>query len=333
MKKIKKQARLFLVLAILSGFALASCKEEVADQGIYMYSAQVVSEEIFTVSTTTDAHKDIIAASSSLVASDITVDFATDQAAIADYNKLSGTAYKPLPDNYYSLTSTSSVIKNGTNTSAPIQLVIKPMPEDADGIEKGVEYAVAISIVRASGDIPVLDASKTLIVAVQSPSYTNLDDTNVKADGALVNGPTGGWGITTNTESKSSYPTGALIDGKDGTPRFPIKEDLGFPQILTLDKQAVKTVNGFMFTPVYDYGADNHNVYTMEVHSSNDGNSWKLQGTWNNEPKKIDPESSEANPDYRYLKFLVPVKARFFKFTITSGGGIEASFAEIYSIE
>ncbi len=331
MKKIEKQAKIFVAFIVLFTIIFYSCEKDITDQGIYMYNAQVTSEEIFIVSTSKDTSKSIIAAAASLATVDITVNFDTDQAAIENYNKIAGTAYKPLPDNYYSLSGKSSVIKNGTNTSDPVHLIIKPMPEDAEGIEKGVEYAVAISITGANANIPVLDASKTLIVAVQSPSYTNIDAANTKADGILVNGPAGGWSITTNTESKPDYPTGALIDGKDFPPRFPIREDLGFPQILTLDKRAVKAVNGFMFTPVYDYGAEVHNVYVMDLHSSNNGTTWKSQGTWYNDA--IDPNTTKYAPDYKYLRFLVPVKARFFKFTIRDGGGHEASLAEIYSIE
>ncbi len=332
MKKIRKQAKLFIALTILlSGIMLYSCEQDVENQGIYMYSAQVVPEEAFTVSTTEKVSKNIIAAASSPVIGDVTVSFAIDKEAVETYNIIAGTAYKFLPDSYYSLSGNSSVIKSGVNTSEPVQLIVKPMPEDAEGIEKGVEYAVAVSITGVSGNIPILDASKTLIVAIQSPSYTNIDLANAKVEGVLVDGPAGGWTMTTNTTSKSNYNTGNLIDGKDGTPRFPIREHRGFPQIFTLDKQAVKTVKGFKLTPVYDYGAVSHNVHVMEMHSSNNGSSWKFQGTWYND--EIDPGTTEDNPDYKYLTFLVPVKARFFRFTITAGGGTEASLAEIRSIE
>lgn len=327
----RKQATKMIAFTIVFGMLFYSCKTDIAEQGIYMYDAQVTADDILLVSASQETSKSIIAAASSLVTTDVTVNFTVDQTAFETYNKIAGTAYKPLPDSYYSLSGNSSVIKSGTNTSEPILLIIKPISKDAEGIEKGVEYAVAVSISSVSGDNSVLEASKTLFVVIQTASFTNVDAANTKADGILVNGPTGGWSITTNTESKPDYPTGALIDGKDTSPRFPTKEDQGFPQIFILDKKMVKSVNGFMFTPVYDYGAEAHNVYDMEIHSSNNGISWKSQGIWNN--SRIDPSSSKTNPDFKYLKFLVPVKARFFKFIITRGGSTEASLAEIYSLE
>lgn len=330
MKKNRIQATMSIAFTIC-GMLFYSCKTDVADQGIYLYDAQLTADGILQVSDSKETNKSIIAAASSLVTADVTVNFSVDQTVIDTYNKIAGTTYQLLPESYYSLSGNSSIIKTGSNTSDAIQLIIKPISKDAKDIEKGVEYAVAVSIESVSGGMSILEASKSQIVVIQPASYSNVDAANTKANGVLVNGPTGGWSITTNSRSKPDYPTSALIDGKDGTPRLALPEDQQFPQIFTLDKKMVQLVNGFMFTPVYDYGAEARNVYVMDVFSSNNGINWKFQGTWYN--GRIDPASSKANPDYKFLKFLVPVKARFFRFTITDGGGPATSLAEIYSLE
>lgn len=79
---------------------------------------------------------------------DVKVRFGIDVAALDRYNAVNGTAYNPLPEDYYSFSALEAVIKAGDIGATPIAVTVKPFDNKIDQTKK---YAIPVVLESADG--------------------------------------------------------------------------------------------------------------------------------------------------------------------------------------
>lgn len=102
---------------------------------------------------------------------DINVSFDNDSTILTDYNKKSGTNYKLLPKNYYSLASNSALIKAGSVGSEIVDLTIHGLD---DKLSMDDKYAIPVTIRNIDGDVQVLESSKSMVILIDRVIITSV---------------------------------------------------------------------------------------------------------------------------------------------------------------
>ncbi|MFT3935295.1 MAG: DUF1735 and LamG domain-containing protein [Chitinophagaceae bacterium] len=156
----------FAVLVLLAGL-IAGCKKAVSFHDvIYFTGTEQIPENRFTIDGPSAVGVSVT--SSAKVVNDITVNIKVSPDLLDAYNKSKGTAYKPLPDGSYSLAAGSVVIKAGTNVSESVNFSITSTSQFAEG----AIYCVPITITSVKGDLPVLEASRTVYLIINRTIIT-----------------------------------------------------------------------------------------------------------------------------------------------------------------
>lgn len=160
-----KKSYIALLLAIVF---FASCDDgyEYYD-GIYMGKA--LGDNINTPITTQivddklPINIDITIASTSVASEDIIIEVTDDASLVDDYNKKYGTLYQPLPKSCYVLSKYTTKIEKGNYGDIdPIVVSIISIEDMVDG----VKYMIPVSIKNVSGGHKVIDASRTIHIAL-----------------------------------------------------------------------------------------------------------------------------------------------------------------------
>ena len=177
--KFRLNIRLLLV-PVLAGSLFAGCrKPDLLSNAIFLADASLVNTAKITVDTT-GASYNIVARTSLVVAQPVEVSYGISENELSAYNKQNGTAYKPLPREYYTLGASSATIAVGNAFSAPVPVTIK----DLKGLPENESYAIAVTIDRASGALHVLESSRTVILVIDRVIYTSvpyIKGSNLKA--------------------------------------------------------------------------------------------------------------------------------------------------------
>lgn len=111
------------------------------------------------------------------VESDVTVGIMVDDGALDSFNASRGTSYKILPASSYSISSTSPVIKGGSNVSAPVFLSI----DSLDDLEEGALYCLPLKISSTSNGMGILEASQYKYVTINQIITTKAFDTGASS--------------------------------------------------------------------------------------------------------------------------------------------------------
>lgn len=141
------------------------CKKyDIQDKGIY-FTDIAGTGAVLKALTADDkgGSLNISASASRLVGSDVNIAFKVDTSLIDSYNKKNGTKYKPLPDRFFRLSATNAVIHAGSSNSDAVQIDVAPFDNT---VIEGEQYMIPVKIADLTGDIPLLQASSVLYVAI-----------------------------------------------------------------------------------------------------------------------------------------------------------------------
>lgn len=253
---------------------------------------------------------------------EVTVAGETSMAFVNAYNSAHKTNYKPFPTDGYQLLSSSITIPANQKTSVEnIQLQLA----DLSHFNLSDSYLMAVKIKDNVIAGPPADPQKNTVVIILGAN--NVDGSNRGLVGTVIDRT--GWVVKTlGSYHDEPLPAENMLDGSNQTSWV---SDGVLPQWITLDMAVVQPVKGFSIVPNYMF-INTVDFLDMEIQSSNDGITWKSEGTYSGMPTA--DESSPANPDLKTVKFITPVTARYFRFNVTRTTiGSYTGIAELYGIK
>lgn len=265
------------------------------------------------------------AAVNNALASKSKVTVVEDASLLPAYNTTNARTAVGFPSGSYSLLKGSVDILAGGATSGldSIKVELKTLNQ----FQVGKEYVLPLKIVAPeTSNIPAGSSNNVLYLRI-IPKLNNIDPTNKGLTGTTMSRT--GWIATAlNQFSTTTYAANKALDNNNTTSWLSANSAL--PVWWQVDMGAEKTVKGFSITPNYT-SSISYNFLTMEVLTSNDGVNWTSQGSYRGGVTAA--SSSATNPDYKTVKFLEPVKARYYRFSITAKTSTYSAIGEVNAIE
>lgn len=234
---------------------------------------------------------------------------------LATYNQQTGKNYILLPASSYQLQKSAVTISENTTNSADSIVISLP---NLQLFQTGNDYLLPIQLKTAKNqvnDIPVDETKKVVYIQV-SVVDNNIDATNRGLTGTTI--PRTDWIATASNSLSNGYNAGRSIDNNTGTAWLAS----GVPQWLQVNMAAVKTIKGFNINSATISGSRFGDILEMEVLSSNDGATWKLEGFFKS------PASAA-----KVVKFITPVAAQYFRFNITRTADAYSGIGELNAVE
>jgi hypothetical protein len=151
-----------ILIAVLVVFISSCEKGKIEDRGIFITSAAESPLGSITIDNT-GGSIGLTTSSSTLMDKDIVITYVSDSNAVHTYNIKNKTNFKPLPQKFFNLSKNSANILAGTSISNAIELKVLPFDNT---IKDGDQYMIPIEIHNTSSDIPVIEASRILYVAI-----------------------------------------------------------------------------------------------------------------------------------------------------------------------
>ncbi|MDL2211171.1 DUF1735 and LamG domain-containing protein [Bacteroides sp. OttesenSCG-928-M17] len=154
-----------LTIVILS--MLFSCKNADDFQDVIFFTG---TEKSAVAKFTIDgpSNMGISVSASGKVESDVSIQVKPAPELVENFNKVNGKQYKPLPEGSYDLSTNEIIISKGQHVSDQIRLSINSL----DSFEEGVTYCLPITIINSNGNMPVLEASRTLYAVISRTIIT-----------------------------------------------------------------------------------------------------------------------------------------------------------------
>lgn len=250
------------------------------------------------------------------------------QDLLENYNHTNKTNYEAFPTNSFAFDpATVSIVSGNLNAATPFALALR----NTSSFVPGRSYLLPVGIVD-EGPVAPHETQGLAYFSVEV-QLQNIDPTNPSPSGNRVDRTywTGAASSTDNAYAPGE--PGLAFDGNAAT-GWHSTLVFGTPPAVTftVDMQNPKQVRGFTFTPRYwDYiGSTYISAPTaMRVASSSDGVNWTVQGSYTGSM----PGGTSANPELRNISFYAPVKARYFRFTMTAYGRYSAGFGEVNAFE
>lgn len=244
------------------------------------------------------------------------VSVVADDALVEAYNTKNGTSFLPFPAQSWSALQTSVTIPARAVVSADSFRIGLTNPA---AYELDKKYLLPFSIKDEGAIEP--NAAENIVYLSLSVKRQNIDPLNSGLAGTTINRT--GWSVTAGAANIGA--AAAAIDGKNETSWF--TSGLSW---LRIDMGAAKTVKGFSIVPNYMYGT-NYNFLEMDVQSSDDGVTWKDQGSYTGSLPATG--STAASPDIKTVRFITPVAARYFRFNVTKNSGGYSAMGEVNGVE
>lgn len=189
---MKKNILYATALAVLS---FSSCQQEysVIDNMVYLKDAERTSSKKLTVSDE-GAETVLVSRLGQKADVDVNVEYAIDPSFVDEYNRVNGTDYLALPEEYCSFSENMATIKAGEINSVPVTLSIKPLDNKIDPSKK---YAVPVSIVNSEGVETMKSSSSMVIILDQiiTTSVLNLSKAKIGLTGNPLVGSYQTWTI------------------------------------------------------------------------------------------------------------------------------------------
>ena len=162
--------RISTIFAFLLTFALVGCEADYSeyDNGVFLTEARK-GTSMKVVIDDQGGQGMFSARVSKKTATDVTVKFGVDTAALTLFNKINGSAYNVLPEAYYKFSSEESVIKAGQIGCEPVSVQIMPFDE---GIDQNKKYAIPVVLESAQGG-DVLGGARHLMVLIDQVIVTD----------------------------------------------------------------------------------------------------------------------------------------------------------------
>ncbi|MCS3798971.1 BT_3987 domain-containing protein [Niastella sp. OAS944] len=229
--------------------------------------------------------------------SDITGNFAVDTTLVKNYNEtnaFTGDVYRVLPENAYTLSGTTTIIKSGETSSEPLTLSINPK-----NLTLGVKYMLPIKLTSVSSGTIKDDLSVT---------YFRIDEINVRSKDVTKGGTlTGNY---TNSPGGEQLPK--LIDSNFSSKYLAFDYDtdlyvqLAFPSSRKIDAYTITSGND----------APDRDPKNFNLQGSNDGTTWIT----------IDSRSNETFPGRNVTRtFNLAAEANYsiYRLNITAISGAD----------
>ncbi|ASZ12245.1 DUF1735 domain-containing protein [Chitinophaga pendula] len=252
----------------------------------------------------------------------LTANVQANGALVSSYNEVNGTRYQVFPSGSYQLAKASFNIPAGQAISSDsIQLELT----DLSKFTPGANYLLPLELAADNQpDTPPADSAGRVVYVTLGVFVNNIDPTNARPTGITANRSS--WQVSAGA-SLGGYDVTRILDDNNATSWH---SDINLPAWVVLNMGHVSTIKGFSIVPSYQYLPGD--FINMEIFSSNDGKEWKLEGRYSG--TRTSNRSSASSPDVKYVRFLSPVTASYFKFNIikTSAGGY-AGMAELHAIE
>lgn len=164
-----KITSLFTLLS--TAFMLPGCEAEYQpyDNGVFLTESREGSSAKLTIDDQ-GGSTSVSARVSKASDTDVKVRFATDPTALERYNAQNGTAYNPLPENYYSFSAMESVIPSGSIGCTPVEVTVKPFD---DGIDQSKKYAIPVVLESVEGG-HLMEDMRHLMLLIDQVIVTNV---------------------------------------------------------------------------------------------------------------------------------------------------------------
>ncbi|MDR1882279.1 MAG: DUF1735 and LamG domain-containing protein [Prevotella sp.] len=167
------KTKIILIIAVLLN-VLSSCKDADELQNV-IYFTGTENSPVLKMSIEEPTSLGVSVRASSVTENDINVTVAVNEGLIEGYNKKTGTNYKALPAEVYSLGGKNLQIKAGKYVSEPLQLSIKTLK----GFTDEDVYCVPIEIKDAQGgNFSVLEASRIMYLVINKTIITKAAELN-----------------------------------------------------------------------------------------------------------------------------------------------------------
>ena len=189
---MKKNILFAVALTVLS---LSSCQQKysVIDNMVYLKDAEKTASKKLTINDE-GAETVLVSRLGQKADVDVNVEYAIDPSFVDEYNRVNGTDYLALPEEYCSFSESTSVIRAGEINSAPVTLSIKPLDDKIDPSKK---YVVPVSIVNSEGVETMKSSSSMVIILDQiiTTSVLNLSKAKIGLTGNPLVGSYQTWTI------------------------------------------------------------------------------------------------------------------------------------------
>ena len=242
-----------------------------------------------------------------------------DQSLVDQYNEKNKTSFIKAPQGSFILKNSEVNIQDGKLQS---QDSIKIEFPDRSKFELGKEYLIPIKI--TNGGKSFISESNGVKYIVFKPDVTNVNPSNPSISSPNVD--RSGWTAVASETYTASYSASNVLDGNNSTSWFSILTRQPF---VTIDMKSTKVINGFTIVPNYGAFGITYNFLSMEVYSSDDGVNFNLQGTYRGNATLS--TSNANNPDFKNVKFYVPVSAQYFRFKVMTSSNTYTGIGEIYA--
>ena len=189
---MKKNILFAVALTVLS---LSSCQQKysVIDNMVYLKDAEKTASKKLTINDE-GAETVLVSRLGQKADVDVNVEYAIDPSFVDEYNRVNGTDYLALPEEYCSFSENMATIKAGEINSVPVTLSIKPLDNKIDPSKK---YAVPVSIVNSEGVETMKSSSSMVIILDQiiTTSVLNLSKAKIDLTGNPLVGSYQTWTI------------------------------------------------------------------------------------------------------------------------------------------
>ena len=189
---MKKNILFAVALTVLS---LSSCQQKysVIDNMVYLKDAEKTASKKLTINDE-GAETVLVSRLGQKADVDVNVEYAIDPSFVDEYNRVNGTDYFALPEEYCSFSESKSTIKAGEINSAPVTLSIRQLDDKIDPSKK---YAVPVSIVNSEGVETMKSSSSMVIILDQiiTTSVLNLSKAKIGLTGNPLVGSYQTWTI------------------------------------------------------------------------------------------------------------------------------------------
>lgn len=247
----------------------------------------------------------------------VTGELSADLGLVDAYNRKNNTQYKAFPTGSYDLVKTTVQIPAGEKYSIDsFEVSFKNL----EAFVVGEDYLLPVKATASAPFVPGLRSVAYIVMRIN-----NINPANTLVAGTSISRTN--WSITASGNLNSDYGVNRLLDGSNVTAWL---SDGVLPAQLILNMGESKTVRGFQLIPCYELV--NMSLSTTNVYTSTDGNRWQYAGVYaGTQPSAA---SSTSNPDIKYLSFINPVTARYFRFDIVQGSYFSyTGLGEINAIE
>lgn len=240
------------------------------------------------------------------VVSPASLSIVPDSTYVAAFNQSANKHCLLMPSSAYTIDASQHTIPADSMQSDPITVTITNpvILTDTNG------YVLPLTIDKVSSpDHGVTVSTNRATAYLYVPyAFTNIDTLDAVLTGTAMSRT--GWNVTVSNTTSGS-PATSMVDGSNSTAWRSSNSSTAAKYVI-VNMKSLETIKGFQLTP--DYVSTGDNATQIRVSTSPDSVTWTVQGVW----KGTGPAAgtSATSPDLKWIDFLAPVQAQYFRFDI-----------------